>query len=66
MYNSHLFPQLDAGSSVDETDEDGSTALIAASWAGHVPVIELLLARGAQVDVRNETVSALECGSIKF
>ena len=57
---SPLVSQLDSGSSVDETDEDGSTALIAASWAGHVPVIELLLARGAQIDVRNETVSTID------
>ena len=48
--------QLDGGAAVDETDEDGSTALIAAAWSGHVHVVDALLARGARVEAKNNTV----------
>lgn len=46
---------LAAGVDIDATDDEGSTALAAAAWAGHTDVVCLLLARGANVNVRNAT-----------
>ena len=55
----HALVKLDAGAHVDETDEDGSTALIAAAWSGQPNVVELLLSRGAKLEAKNTTVSNL-------
>lgn len=40
---------LVAGSDVDHADADGWTPLRSAAWAGHVEVVDVLLAKGAQV-----------------
>ena len=46
---------LAAGASVDHVDREGKTALMYAALYGHLPVIEALLAAGAEVDARSET-----------
>jgi hypothetical protein len=42
-----------ASAEVDVRNEHGSTALMVAATAGFVPIVELLLARGAAVEARN-------------
>jgi ankyrin repeat protein len=44
---------LDAGADIDGRDGEGATALHRAAHANAVPVLDLLLARGAQVDLRD-------------
>jgi len=39
---------------LDKVNEDGETALHVASSAGHGKVVELLLAAGADMDVKNK------------
>ncbi len=46
---------LAAGASVGHVDREGKTALMYASSCGHMPVIEVLLEAGADVDTRSET-----------
>jgi hypothetical protein len=46
---------LDAGENVDAVDDDGSSALAAASWANEEAVCSLLLRRGANPNFRNRT-----------
>ena len=36
------------------TREDGGTALHYAAWEGHIVIVDLLLARGADLDARDE------------
>jgi ankyrin repeat protein len=43
---------LDEGANVNAKRENGMTALMGASLAGYQEVVELLLARGAEVDAR--------------
>ena len=45
---------LDAGASVAARDRAGGTALTHAARGGHVALIKLLVARGADVDLRND------------
>lgn len=42
---------LTAGADCNHSDCEGWTALRAAAWGGHTPVVELLLKHGADVDV---------------
>ena len=46
--------QLDAGTDLKATNDDGETALHLASMAGHKEVVKLLLARGVPADVQNK------------
>jgi ankyrin repeat protein len=50
------FCQLDSGALIDECDEDGSTALMAAAWEGQHDMVKLLLEYKADVNARNRTV----------
>ena len=43
---------VDLGADVHRVDSDGNTALIKASYAGHVSTVRLLLERGANVNYR--------------
>jgi uncharacterized protein len=43
---------LDEGANANAKRENGMTALMGASLAGHQEVVELLLARGAEVDAK--------------
>lgn len=45
---------LDKGANVNATDEDGATALIAASYFGCADSVALLLQRGARVSAKNQ------------
>ena len=36
--------------------QEGSTPLIAASWGGHLEVVKVLVARGAAIELVNNTV----------
>jgi ankyrin repeat protein len=46
---------LDAGASVSHADADGNTALHAAAFSNQPSIIELLVARGAQVNTQNKS-----------
>ncbi len=53
-----LTSELDAGVPVDSPDKYGATALAMAAGEGHVEVVALLLARGADVDHAEEFYGA--------
>jgi ankyrin repeat protein len=56
---------LDAGNhNVDECDEDGSTALLAAAWSNHPDIVRLLLEHGADINAQNATVCSIAAGSV--
>jgi ankyrin repeat protein len=42
------------GVSVNAQFEDGTTPLMAASWNGHLPIVEFLLSKGADARIRNQ------------
>ncbi|KAK8120000.1 uncharacterized protein PG998_004626 [Apiospora kogelbergensis] len=44
----------DAGAHLDETDEDGNTALLYGVWNGHLQAIQLLADLGASITHRND------------
>lgn len=44
---------LSSGADVDHADNDGWTPLRSAAWAGHVDVVDILLAQTAQVIVKS-------------
>jgi ankyrin repeat protein len=48
---------LVCGTDVDSQDEDGRTALMAASWRNDVQTVEVLLNRNAQVDLKDKNGS---------
>ena len=50
---------LDKGAEIDHTESgfDGSTALMRASWLGHVDVVSALLDRGAEIDKEDDSGS---------
>lgn len=48
-----LFALLKEGAYVDETDEDDNTALMIAAEKGYKPLVELLLAHNADIDMEN-------------
>ena len=51
---SSVTQMLDAlGFSVDALDDDGSTPLMAACFGGHADLVELLLERGADVNLQH-------------
>ena len=41
--------------------KNGNTALMLASWAGHTRVVELLLDRGAKVNISSEVACLFAC-----
>ena len=43
------------GAMIDKQNNDGKTALTAASLQGHAHVVDMLLRAGAQVDIQNRT-----------
>jgi len=45
---------LDGGSDVNFQDEYGDTGLITASYAGKLDIVELLLDRGADIDIKGD------------
>lgn len=47
-------PLLDAGADVNRRDRNGNTALIVAALTGHDRLVDLLLANGADPNLRNE------------
>ena len=46
---------LDDGARVDETKDDGNTALHCASIMGHVDIVELLLEEGAFIEATGDS-----------
>lgn len=44
---------LDLGTPINLTDASGQSALHAAAWSGSVPVAQLLIERGAEIDARD-------------
>lgn len=49
---------LDAGAAVDARDPMGGTALLAATWTGNPALVSLLLAHGADVNMRHRETAA--------
>ena len=45
---------LDAGSEPDRIDEEGTTALMRASWNGHIAIVNALLQEGADPSRRDK------------
>lgn len=50
---------LEGGANVDRAEEDGLTALMAAAWTGHLPVVERLLRAGADPNRVGDGTTAL-------
>jgi ankyrin repeat protein len=46
---------LEAGATIDATDDDGTTALMEAANVGLLPIVQLLLDKGADLEVRNKS-----------
>ncbi|MFA5106679.1 MAG: ankyrin repeat domain-containing protein, partial [Candidatus Micrarchaeia archaeon] len=46
---------LAAGADVNAKDRDGYTALMVASYWGHMDIVKLLIAAGADVNAKSET-----------
>lgn len=63
---------LDNGADVNQPTTDGESALIGATWGCHRHVARLLMAHGADVNIRNQAYGmtplmfAVQCGDIKL
>jgi ankyrin repeat protein len=55
---------LDEGASIDSSDYDRRTALHLATSEGHVPVVELLLRRGANVNPVDRWGDTVNCSHL--
>jgi ankyrin repeat protein len=55
---------LDHGLPVDIADRDGNTLLMLAAYHGHADTVETLVARGADVDRRNDRDQSPVAGAI--
>jgi ankyrin repeat protein len=55
---------LDHGLPVDVADRDGNTLLMLAAYHGHADTVETLVARGADVDRRNDRDQSPVAGAI--
>lgn len=49
---------LDLGTPINVTDANGETALHAAAWTDSVPIAQLLIERGAEIDARDRRFDA--------
>ena len=47
---------LNSSSSILPDVQDGSTPLMAACWGGHLPIVRVLVASGADIEAKNRTV----------
>lgn len=61
---SELMEFLDHGLPVDATDREGNTLLMLAAYHGHGETVEALIARGADVDRRNDRDQSPVAGAI--
>jgi ankyrin repeat protein len=59
-----LLEFLDHGLPVDVADRDGNTLLMLAAYHGHADTVETLVARGADVDRRNDRDQSPVAGAI--
>lgn len=57
---------IKSGLNINEQDNDGWTALIAATWNGDIESIKLLINAGADINIQTKLGwTALKCASLK-